>query len=184
MEVVQVQYSLVDRRPAAQLAPYCAQLNGNGGSGGGTIGILCYGVLCGGFLRDKWLGAPEPTADDEAVPPSARKYLAIIMATGGWERLQRILRGCARVADELSGSLPPGDGADSADGSRVTIAQVALAWALGQAAVKGVIVGAGSGAHVADTRQAEALSARMDAEQRRVVECGLAATVRAPIRTT
>ena len=79
------------------------------------------------------------------MPPSARKYLAIITATGGWERLQRILRGCTRVADELSGSLSPGDGADgaggegdgpdSADGGRVTIAQVALAWALGQAAV-------------------------------------------------
>ena len=51
VEVVQVQYSLIDRRPAAQLAPYCVQLNGAGGGGGGTIGILCYGVLCGGFCE-------------------------------------------------------------------------------------------------------------------------------------
>lgn len=44
----QVQYSLLDRRPENGMADFCAQHG---------IKLLPYGVLAGGFLSDKYLGA-------------------------------------------------------------------------------------------------------------------------------
>ncbi len=50
---MQVQYSLLDRRPENGFAALC-QAHG--------VALLCYGTVAGGFLSDRWLGAPEPTA--------------------------------------------------------------------------------------------------------------------------
>ncbi len=47
--VLQVQYSLLDRRPENGMSDFCLQHG---------IGILPYGVLAGGFLSDKYLGLP------------------------------------------------------------------------------------------------------------------------------
>ena len=53
IEVVsnQVQFSLVDMRPAQLMAPFC-QANG--------IHLLAYGAFCGGLLSQRYLGTPEP----------------------------------------------------------------------------------------------------------------------------
>ncbi len=48
----QVQYSVIDRRPAAAMTSTCAQLG---------VGLLCYGALAGGFLSERWLGVPAPS---------------------------------------------------------------------------------------------------------------------------
>lgn len=48
----QVQYSLLDRRPLhSGLVDVCEKHN---------VQILAYGVLAGGFLTDRWLGAKRP----------------------------------------------------------------------------------------------------------------------------
>src|SRR5438067_1183462 len=47
----QVQYSLVDRRPEARMAPWCAEHG---------VSLLAYGTLLGGLLSEAWLGRPEP----------------------------------------------------------------------------------------------------------------------------
>ena len=49
----QVQYSLLDQRPAAKMA---AAADARG------IKILAYGTLLGGFFSERWLGQPEPKA--------------------------------------------------------------------------------------------------------------------------
>ena len=52
---VQVQYSLLDRRPLhSGLVTLCEQHG---------VKILAYGVLAGGFLSDAWLGAPCPKTE-------------------------------------------------------------------------------------------------------------------------
>ena len=50
---MQVQYSLLDRRPPS-----------TAGAARPTAGVqlLCYGTLAGGFFSERWLGAPEPDA--------------------------------------------------------------------------------------------------------------------------
>ena len=47
----QVSGSLLDRRFTQRLGPYCAEQG---------VGLLCYGTVLGGFLTERWLGAPEP----------------------------------------------------------------------------------------------------------------------------
>ena len=49
----QVQYSVLDRRPANGIAAQCAR---------DGIGLLCYGALAGGFLSDRYLGRPDPAS--------------------------------------------------------------------------------------------------------------------------
>ena len=70
----QVQYSLIDRRAETELLPYCLSRTAEGS----PIELIAYGVLGGGFLSDGWLGKPEPEPTAPEVPPSARKYLAMI----------------------------------------------------------------------------------------------------------
>ena len=47
----QVQYSLLDRRPARAFSAWGHARD---------VQILCYGTLAGGFLTDGWLGKPDP----------------------------------------------------------------------------------------------------------------------------
>lgn len=85
---MQVQYSVLDRRPENGLAALCARHD---------VALLCYGSVAGGFLSDRWLGAPEP-----AWPPENRslvKYKLIIDDFGGWGLFQELLAALRRVAD-------------------------------------------------------------------------------------
>jgi len=118
---MQVQYSLLDRRPARTMIQAAA---------GHGISLLCYGTVAGGFLSDRWLGAAEPTGPVEN--RSLTKYKLIIDEFGGWELFQALLRTLRAVADR----------------HRSDIATVASAAVLNWTGVAGVIVGARSRAHL------------------------------------
>jgi len=117
---IQIQYSILDRRPEEGLSQYCLE---------NDIGILCYGTVAGGLLSEKYLGVPEPTSVETR---SAVKYQLIIEEFGGWELFQELLRALKIVADN--------HGTD--------IASIASAYMLGRPGVKGVIVGARNISHL------------------------------------
>ncbi len=130
----QVQYSLLDQRPAGAMTRVCAAHD---------IGLVAYGALAGGFLSERYLGAPAPAA---LANRSLVKYRLILDEFGGWERFQRLLTALARVAARHD----------------IAIGTVAVAWVLAQPLVAGVIVGARSADHLADTTRAGAVV--LDAE--------------------
>jgi aryl-alcohol dehydrogenase-like predicted oxidoreductase len=135
----QVQYSVLDRRPAEQMAAFCATHG---------IHLLCYGALAGGFLSERYLDAVDP-----ALPLENRslvKYRLIIAECGGWERFQQMLTAVQRVAARHD----------------VGLGAVAIRWVLDQPGVAGVIVGARHGRHVDQIAQAcrIALDARDQAD--------------------
>jgi aryl-alcohol dehydrogenase-like predicted oxidoreductase len=122
----QVQYSLIDMRPAAKMEAYCLE---------NDIALLTYGTLAGGLLSERFLGVPEPTRFhlDTA---SLRKYKQMIDAWGGWSLFQELLATLDRLADAKG----------------VTIANLAVRYVLDQPAVGGVIVGVrlGLAEHIAE----------------------------------
>ena len=119
----QVQYSLVDRRPARGMARFCHEHG---------IHLLAYGTLGGGFLTKRYLERPEPE------PPLANrslvKYRLMIDELGGWDRFQDLLGTLARIASRHG----------------VSIANVAVRWTLEQAGVAAAIVGAFDAGHLHD----------------------------------
>jgi aryl-alcohol dehydrogenase-like predicted oxidoreductase len=123
----QVQYSVLDRRPAAGLSAYCAEKG---------IGLLCYGAVAGGFLSDRYLGRPDPAAPLEN--RSLVKYRLIIEEFGGWNRFQEMLAALGRIAARR----------------QATIGAVAIRWVLDQPGVSGVIVGARHARHIDQIRKA------------------------------
>ena len=142
---MQVQYSLLDRRPAKTMAAAAAQHG---------VFLLCYGAAAGGFLSDKWLGAAEPRGDLEN--RSLVKYRLIIEEFGGWDLFQALLAALRRIADR--------HGAD--------IATVASAAALQRERVAAVIVGARDRSHLAANLAISDL--RLTAEDRREIDAVLA----------
>jgi aryl-alcohol dehydrogenase-like predicted oxidoreductase len=126
---VQTQYSVLDERPEHGLAELCGK---NG------IWLLCYGSVAGGFLGDKWLGAPEPAHPLEN--RSLTKYKLIIDDFGGWELFQELLRALRRVADRHG----------------VDIATVASRHVLDKPRAAAVIVGARDAKHVDDNARVTA----------------------------
>ena len=76
----QVQYSVLDRRPEAQLLPYARQQG---------VSLLVYGSLAGGFVSPHWLNQPEPSGPFDN--RSLTKYKLIIDDAGGWELFQALL---------------------------------------------------------------------------------------------
>jgi aryl-alcohol dehydrogenase-like predicted oxidoreductase len=116
----QIQYSLIDDRPARGMAQLCAE---NG------VSLLCYGALAGGFLSGRWLGASEPAG---LTNRSLVKYKLIIDDFGGWDLFQALLRTLDGVARKHCAS----------------IAQVAGRLVLERPAVAAVIIGATSAAHI------------------------------------
>jgi aryl-alcohol dehydrogenase-like predicted oxidoreductase len=122
----QVQYSLVDRRPAAKMAAFCAEHG---------ITLLTYGTVLGGLLSEKYLGRPEP-GRGELTTASLQKYKQMIDAWGGWALFQELLAALKRAADKHGAS----------------VANVGTRYVLDRPAVAGVIVGARLGLteHIAD----------------------------------
>ncbi|MDL2407155.1 aldo/keto reductase [Rhizobium calliandrae] len=116
----QLQYSVLDQRPANSLTALSADNN---------VRFLCYGSVAGGFLSDKWLGQPEPEMPLEN--RSLIKYKLIIDDFGGWELFQSLLRALKAVSNRHG----------------VDIATIASAWVLEQPQVAAVIVGARNRAH-------------------------------------
>lgn len=134
---MQVQYSLLDRRPARQLVP---------AAGPRGVQLLCYGTLAGGFFSERWLGAPEPGA--ELSNRSLIKYKLVIDDFGGWDAFQTLLQACKAIGDRHG----------------VGIATVATRWVLDQPGVAAAIVGARYADHLQQTLAVFRL--RLDDEDR------------------
>jgi aryl-alcohol dehydrogenase-like predicted oxidoreductase len=117
----QLQYSLIDARPATSMIELCRSHD---------IALLCYGTVSGGFLSDRWLGRPEPPASLDN--RSLIKYKLIIDDFGGWSLFQELLERLAKIAAR--------HGTD--------IASVATRAILDSAQVAAVIVGATNTAHL------------------------------------
>ena len=82
----QVSFSLLDQRAAGGLGPFCAEHG---------VHLLAYGTLAGGWLTQRWLGAPEP--DWDRLPTwSLMKYGRFLRVAGGWDALQRVLNAAQR----------------------------------------------------------------------------------------
>jgi aryl-alcohol dehydrogenase-like predicted oxidoreductase len=91
----QVQYSVLDRRPGVDLAPYCQEQG---------ISLLCYGGLSGGFLTASYVGMEQPPVED--ANRSLTKYRLIIEEMGGWEAYQGVLKALNSVALRHGVPLP------------------------------------------------------------------------------
>jgi aryl-alcohol dehydrogenase-like predicted oxidoreductase len=140
----QVQYSMVDRRPAAKMAALC-QRHG--------ITLLTYGTLLGGLLSEKYLGRGEP-GRGELNTASLQKYKNMIDAWGGWPLFQESLAVLKPIADKHG----------------VGIATIGARYILDQPAVAGVIIGArlGIAEHIADN--ARIFDVALDADDLRAIE--------------
>ena len=118
---LQVQYSVLDRRPAQLLADLCKRAG---------VQLLCYGSVAGGFLSDRWLDVAEPS---QPLPNrSLAKYKLIIDDAGGWPVFQGMLHGLGAIAKR----------------HRTDIATIASRFVLDQPQVAAVIVGATNRAHL------------------------------------
>ena len=120
----QVQYSLLDRRPAGSMAALCAERN---------VRFLCYGALLGGFLSERWLGVAEPAEPLEN--RSLTKYKLIIDEALGWDGFQSLLQTVRRIGDHHG----------------VSIGAIGIAWVLAQSGVAAAIVGARNSSHLPQT---------------------------------
>ncbi|WP_342069259.1 aldo/keto reductase [Yoonia algicola] len=138
----QVCFSLLDRRAAGALSDVAAA---NG------VSILAFGTLCGGFLSDKWLGAPEPAKIDDW---SRMKYKRFIDASGGWGKFQSLLTALERLARKYE----------------VSISNIATAWTLNHRAITATIIGArlGEAEHRNDNKKA--LNLQLDAQDLTAIE--------------
>ncbi|HKK74983.1 MAG TPA: aldo/keto reductase [Saprospiraceae bacterium] len=122
----QTQYSVLDHRPEADSNALMAEED---------MYYLCYGVLAGGFLTDRYLDQTDPR------PPlenrSLTKYRLIIEEFGDYELFQQLLRVLRKIADK----------------HRVDIAAVASRYVLQKARVGGLIIGARNRKHLAKLPQ-------------------------------
>ncbi|MEM8550876.1 MAG: aldo/keto reductase [Pseudomonadota bacterium] len=90
LRAMQVQYSLLDDRPAREMA-------------GLGVPLLTYGTLAGGFLSERWHGVNEPREGFEN--RSLVKYKLIIDDAGGWDAFQNLLSTLARVAERQGSDI-------------------------------------------------------------------------------
>ncbi len=135
---MQVQYSLLDRRPSGPMAALCAQ------SG---MQLLCYGTLAGGFLTSAWLGQSEPALESLS-NRSLIKYKLVIDDFGGWALFQDLLQALAQIAQRHG----------------VALSSVATRWVLEQPQVAAAIVGARYASHL--PQMLEVFSLQLDQRDR------------------
>lgn len=142
---MQVQYSLLDRRPERSLVELARKHD---------VSLLCYGTVAGGFLSDRWLGRAAPSGGDEN--RSLTKYRLIIEDWGGWELFQELLRTLRTIADR--------HGTD--------VATVASAAVLPRPQVAAVIVGARDRSHLPQNLAIGSVA--LDAEDSAAIDAVLA----------
>jgi aryl-alcohol dehydrogenase-like predicted oxidoreductase len=118
---LQLQYSLLDRRPETRMVRLAQERQ---------FSLFCYGTVAGGFLGDHWLGQPEPEHPLEN--RSLTKYKLIIDDIGGWDYFQALLSALREIANRHG----------------VDIATVASGAMLTRPAVAAVIVGARNRDHL------------------------------------
>lgn len=124
----QVQYSLLDRRPARAMAALCRERD---------VALLCYGALAGGLLSSRAL---RDGLDQEPRSRSEIKYRLVVEEVGGWQPVERMLSALSDVGTHPSS----GDsGPDDAEPSSVDpVVRAAVQWVLEQPRVAAAIVGA------------------------------------------
>lgn len=120
----QVQYSVLDHRPARGMAEFCEKHG---------ITLLCYGTVAGGFLSERYLGAPEPEPPFEN--RSLTKYKLIVDEFGGWALFQELLGTLQGIAHK----------------HRASVATLATRYVLQQKGVGAAIVGVRHPRHLPDT---------------------------------
>ena len=145
MVSMQVQYSLLDRRPEHGFIEACRRHD---------IRLLCYGSVAGGFLSERWLDLPEPQAPLEN--RSLTKYKLIIDDFGGWPLFQALLQTLRRIAGRHG----------------VDIATIASRYILDRPQVAAVIVGARNRRHLA--ANADIGSVRLTEQDRAEIAAPLA----------
>lgn len=118
----QVQYSLLDQRPAGPMTDLCLARG---------IHLLCYGTLAGGFISDRFLGRLDPVEGFEN--RSQVKYRLMVDEFGGWSRFQQLLADLDEVARR----------------HRVSVANVAVRMVLDRPAVGAAILGSRGPNHLA-----------------------------------
>jgi aryl-alcohol dehydrogenase-like predicted oxidoreductase len=144
----QVQFSLIDRRPEARMAPFCRR------SG---VHLLAYGTVCGGLLSERYLGQPEPRgAALDTV--SLQKYKQMVDAWGGWGLFQELLQSLQAVAKRHG----------------VSISTVSVRWVLDRPAVAGAIVGRRLGLTDHRAENADVFALTLDADDHAQIETVLA----------
>jgi len=116
----QVQYSVLDQRPAGSMEDLIRQHD---------MSYLCYGSIAGGFLTEKYLGVTERQFAENR---SLVKYQLIIEEVGGFDQFQHLLQVLKSIADKHD----------------VKIAEVAARYVLQQEAVSAVIIGARNARHL------------------------------------
>ena len=124
-------------------------------------GLLAYGSLGGGFLADRWVGAPEP---DMVNDWSKMKYRRFIEAIGGWPALQALLHTAQSIARKHG----------------VSVSNVATRWVLEQKAVAAIIVGARLGESEHREDNLKLFDFALDEEDHANLETAFAATKRLP----
>lgn len=144
---IQVQLSLLDRRPLSAL---CAWAMAHG------VAVLAYGTLAGGLIDARWLGRPDPGFRPAADAHFHAEYRAVVEAFGGWALYQDLLSALDATARACSAAIP----------------DVALRWVLDQQGVSAALVGASDPSRVAGWRRA--LSLQWPAEGRARLEAVLA----------
>ncbi|XP_068997403.1 uncharacterized protein [Embiotoca jacksoni] len=146
----QVQYSLIDQRPAARMQQFCLTNN---------IQLLTYGTLAGSLLSERYLGKAEPNSRADLYTASLSKYKNMIDAWGGWSLFQDLLVALETVAKRHDCSM----------------ASVATRYVLDRPAVGGVIIGcrfgvAGAGQHISDSLLSCSPGLRLTAEDLAAIE--------------
>jgi aryl-alcohol dehydrogenase-like predicted oxidoreductase len=140
----QVQWSLLDSRPAGGMVELCSAHD---------VQLLVYGALAGGFLSSRFLDRAEP------VPPLANrslvKYRLIIDEFGGWDLFQDLLRVASEIAYRHG----------------VDVSNVAMRYALERPQVAAVIVGAAGSRHLPSTLRT--LTLRLGDEDRAALQAVL-----------
>ena len=110
----QVCFSLLDRRAAGELSKVARDHD---------VAILAFGTLAGGFLSKRWLKQSEPC---DIRDWSRMKYKRYIDVAGGWTAFQELLITLDHVARK----------------HKVSITNIATAWALDHTPVRATIIGA------------------------------------------
>ena len=144
-----LQYSLLDSRPQNGMVELCKE---------NDCWLLCYGVLGGGLLSEKWLGIADP-GGPYLENVSLDKYYRIINDMGGWALFQELLQVLKQVADK----------------HHVSIANVACRYMLDQEQVATINIGARNAKHLESNLRTFAL--KLDPVDYQVIEAVLAKKV-------
>jgi aryl-alcohol dehydrogenase-like predicted oxidoreductase len=142
---MQVQYSPLDTRPEHGLTELCRERG---------LKLLCYGTVAGGFLSERWLGAPEP--QEPFANRSLVKYKLIIEDFGGWSLFQDLLATLQGIGRKHG----------------VSLTAVATRWVLDRPGVAGAIIGARYAEHLPDNLAVFRFA--LDAEDRAAIDAVLA----------